>query len=353
MNGSLSPDNIIQKSRPLLAELKQAKLSVTELKLIEIYLSKINAYWELSYDNSEKERTVKFSSQDLKELFKKKIDISHIKQSLDNIHSIKVRNAFEEGTKSTERTIVLFEKSELTIDDNGISEITLTCSQSAMQYIFDIENLGFLQYKLKNVLYLKSKYSYTLFLYLLDNKFRKSWEIDFDELRELLKTNYTTYAEINKLILKPCLQEIKANTNLNYNYAPIKRGRTIIRIEFTVTDWGEVKNIVNKIEQPIIDEFNTVSSQVQSVQPQVEQNERTAFFSECFDNTFSTLQVQLLMSSVNSNCIIRTNYGADIDKYSYLNRMYKRLRVEEQDKQIANRFKYFLSMIENDKGGEV
>ena len=235
MNGSLSPDNIIQKSRPLLAELKQAKLSVTELKLIEIYLSKINAYWELSSDNSEKERTVKFSSQDLKELFKKKIDISHIKQSLDNIHSIKVRNAFEEGTKSTERTIVLFEKSELTIDDNGISEITLTCSQSAMQYIFDIENLGFLQYKLKNVLYLKSKYSYTLFLYLLDNKFRKSWEIDFDELRELLKTNYTTYAEINKLILKPCLQEIKANTNLNdflKDYSIAFHGDSVVRTSY-------------------------------------------------------------------------------------------------------------------------
>ena len=42
-------------------------------------------------------------------------------------------------------------------------------------------------------------------------------------------------------------------------------------------------------------------------------------------------------------------YGPDIAKYNYLDRMYKRLLIEEKERDIKNRFKYFVSMVKNDK----
>ena len=78
-------------------------------------------------------------------------------------------------------------------------EITLTCTASAKEYIFNIDNIGYMRYRLKNVINLTSRYSYVLFLYLLDNRFRKTWSVDLEELKKLLGCSSETYKQFKYL----------------------------------------------------------------------------------------------------------------------------------------------------------
>ena len=73
--------------------------------------------------------------------------------------------------------IALFEKAEAYQDENGLWQVDLACTESAREYIFNIENIGYLRYRLKNIIDLTSRYSYVLYLYLENNRFRRSWQV--------------------------------------------------------------------------------------------------------------------------------------------------------------------------------
>ena len=108
------------------------------------------------------------------------------------------------------------------------------CSKKMMQ---NIDNILYLRYRLKNVINLTSRYSYVLFLYLLDNRFRKSWCIDLADLKALLTCNADRYKQFkffNAEILKKCHRELCEKTDINFDYKPIKRGRSVSAVEFTV-----------------------------------------------------------------------------------------------------------------------
>lgn len=131
----------------------------------------------------------------------------------------------EDATKPDGFKIIsLFEEAEAVPDGNGLWKITLTCTPSAREYIFNIEDLGYLRYRLKNVIELKSRYSYVLFLYLENNRFRKSWEIKLDDLKELLKckaTRYNQFKFFNAEILKKCHNELNEKTDCHFDNEPL------------------------------------------------------------------------------------------------------------------------------------
>lgn len=61
------------------------------------------------------------------------------------------------------RLITLFDRSDLREDKDGY-KIVMRASESAMEYFFDVEKLGYLKYKLMNVVRLKNMYSIRLFI---------------------------------------------------------------------------------------------------------------------------------------------------------------------------------------------
>ena len=72
---SLNNNYLIQKSNPLLQELRKSKLNMADLKLIEVYLSKINSH-------NKDSREVTFSKTDLQEIYGKNIQIPQIQQTI-------------------------------------------------------------------------------------------------------------------------------------------------------------------------------------------------------------------------------------------------------------------------------
>ena len=101
----LDENYVIQKSMPLLQELRHRNLTVFELKLIEIYLSRINSH-------NPDSRTVIFEKNELKKIFGTSFRTDILRQSLEHIQHLQVSEIAEDGTLITERTTNLFDYSE-------------------------------------------------------------------------------------------------------------------------------------------------------------------------------------------------------------------------------------------------
>ena len=236
LEGNLRDSNVVQKSKPLFS-LWASELSLPEFKILDTYLSRINSH------NPEM-RTVIFSKGELESLLGvKKLNQSVLDERLKHLMGYVVRVDNPKKRKGY-ALISLFEKAYCEKDEYGLWTVELECTQSAMEYFFNIEELGYLRYKIRSVTMLRSLYSYILFTYLEYNRFRKSWTISIEELKDLLNCNsesYSEYKEFNRCILKRCYTELSEKTDLRYTYEavgmddkPVKRGCKAYGIRFTL-----------------------------------------------------------------------------------------------------------------------
>lgn len=193
---------IVQKSKPLFA-LWQSDLTLAEFKILDTYLGRINSH-------DDKHRTVKFEKGELEDL----LGVKQLKpQVLDERlnHLMTTVRIPDSDSKRGFTRIALFEKAHAEQDEYGVWEAELTCTESAKKYIFDIENITYLRYKLKNIVNIKSRYTYILFLYLWENKYRGTWEVPLDELKKILdcesEETYKAFKRFNDLILKKFIEK--------------------------------------------------------------------------------------------------------------------------------------------------
>lgn len=220
----------VQKSLPLFA-LWQSDLTLSEFKILDTYLSRIDSH-------KPDRRAVMFEKGELENLLgvqkinNKDLEI-RLKHLMGNVVKLE-----DKDSKKGFRLVSLFEEAVAEQDDFGLWQVKLECTQKAMKYFFNVENLGYLRYKLRSITSLTSRYTYILFTYLEHNRFRKSWEIGLDELKAILHCdNEETYKEFkffNVKILKKAQKELHEKTECRYAYEPIKKGRSVVAIRFTV-----------------------------------------------------------------------------------------------------------------------
>lgn len=232
---SRDPDNklIVQKSVPLSA-LWQSDLTLSEFKILDSYLSRIDSH------HPEK-RAVRFEKGELEKLLGvKRIRTDELKLRVEHLMKPLI---LKDGARGF-RGLALFEEAVCRSDENGVWQVDLECTQKAMKYFFNIENLGYLRYKLRCVAGLSSRYSYILFVYLEGNRFRKSWEISFDELKHLLacenEPTYQQFYRFNDRLLKRCHKELNEKTECHFSYEPIKKGRSVVAVRFAVETLPEL-----------------------------------------------------------------------------------------------------------------
>ena len=222
---------VVQKSNPL-KTLSETGMTLVEFKILDAYLSRIDSH-------EPEKRCVRFEKGELEKL----LGVTRIpKDILDTrleglfkVVTIKDKDKNNGFTK-----IGLFEKAEAKQDEYGLWQIDLVCTPSAMEYIFNIEVMGYLPYMLKNIIGLTSRYSYVLYIYLESrrkSRLPKTWSIKLDNLKQILRCSsdaYSEYKRFNDLILKKCQSEICKKTDLKFSYRPMRRGRKVAEIEFTV-----------------------------------------------------------------------------------------------------------------------
>ncbi len=330
---SKDPENrlTVQKSIPLFS-LWQSNMSLSEFKILDTYLSRINSH-------DPEKRTVVFTKGELEKLLGvKKINKSQLAARLKSLgRFIDV----EDGNTKKVHQIALFEEAYGEMDSNGLWTVKLTCTTKAMKYIFNIDKLGYLRYKLHSIVCLKSRYAYVLFLYLEYNRFRKSWEIDVDMLRQFLNCDqdksYAAFKVFNDRILKRCQKEIHEKTECRFEYEPIKMGRRVTAIRFTL------ETLADSIEPPIPGQMTIADYEDLVLDP----DDPLIFLSSACNNEFSREQMEVLLAAIAAKDLPPHPDGLEFARYHYLQQQYAMLNVRAAAGKITHRFEYLLKMIQN------
>ncbi|MBQ5562149.1 MAG: replication initiation protein [Clostridia bacterium] len=357
---------MVQKSNPL-QSLSETGMSLVEFKILDAYLSRIDSR------NPDK-RFVRFEKGELEKI----LGVSRIlKNDLDSrldglFKTVTIRDKHKNRGFTK---IGLFERAEAKQDDDGLWQVDLICTPSAMEYIFNIEVMGYLPYMLKNIIELTSRYSYVLYLYLESRRKGKqsnSWTIPLDELKEMLRCTADTYKQyyrFNELVLKKCYKELLEKTDLRFTYEPVKgKGRKVTAIKFTV----------ERIFEEVISENKPIDSQMtfEDVRLLADHNEQTQQEQDnsgesveikygssladllggvSCDNEFAPEQIRVLqdlvIQVVDRNSCDKNSY--ELQCCDYLTRKIHMMNAYDKEKQrygdrIGNRFKYLCSMIQQD-----
>ena len=120
------------------------------------------------------------------------------------------------------------------IKDTG--EVELEFSENLIPYLLQLK-AKFTRYQLKNILYLKNKYSIRIYELLKQYEKIKSRDIGLDELKEVLMISdmYKDFRNFERAVIKKATDEINTYTDLTITYEKLKRGRTIIGIKFYIS----------------------------------------------------------------------------------------------------------------------
>ncbi len=241
---SISPqgtdDTVVTKCVSLF-DLWRSNFTLSEFKILELYLSKIN-YRDpgtsfVSFTKAEFEQAVgmKTNSKDLK------VRLAHFLKS-----QVMLPIPSKEGGEFFE-LVNLFDRATYNEGKKGEKIIELDSSRSAKRFFFNYEEYGYLRYSLNSILRLRSKHSFLMFMYLEKNRMiHNEWEESLDNLKEILfcsEINYLSeYRIFNDKVLKVAYNEITTKTSCWYSYAPGKRvGNKIVSIKFVLADLEEAK----------------------------------------------------------------------------------------------------------------
>ena len=237
----LMAELIVQKSRPLLT-LWASQLSLYAFRLLDVYLTKIDMHDEAS-------RTVVFYKQELEQI----LDVDRIRTEeldkildtlLDKVQIVDKINGIKAKIK-----INLFETATTLEDENGVKLVKMECTQTAKKYFFNIEQIGYLKYRLKHITPLKSRYSYVLFTFLESNRFRPKFEIKIGKLKKILRCEkeeqYKEFKRFNDKVLKKAKDELEKKISYKFTYKTIKTGRIVTSLWFELAEFPTVKGIIN------------------------------------------------------------------------------------------------------------
>lgn len=334
---------VVQKSLPLFA-LWQSDLTLSEFKILDTYLSRIDSH------KPDKRQIVLEKGKIEEALGVQKINNPDLKARLKHLMG-NVVEVPDKDMKKGFRLVTLFEEAEAEQGENGLWQVKLECTQKAMKYFFNIENLGYLRYKLRCITSLTSRYSYIMFIYLEANRFRKSWEVDLEELKCILACeNEETYKEFkyfNNLLLKKIQKELLDKTECRFEYKPIKSGRRVTAIRFTLESIskliddplsGQMPGQISFTDLPsnhgtdLIELLRSATTPPGSDEPEFSRAEIEHLFT-----TLATVSVDKLPQIDDNNI--------DLRRYHYLAEKYAAMNRQAERTPIKHRFAYLLKLI--------
>ena len=121
---------------------------------------------------------------------------------------------------------------------------------------FDALN-PYTKYKKEVVLRLKKDYSLDFYHLAKKHQAMGGFQISLDELFQQLglPESYQDLSNLKKRVIKPSLDEITANTDIDLSYENVKRGRSVVGFKFTVKEKPKPKVIETGRDKNTIDMF--------------------------------------------------------------------------------------------------
>lgn len=320
----LSDNHIVEKSKALVwAKFKD--YGTGELKILDTYLSRINAR---DPDSS----FVVFSKREYAELMGIDPDIrteqlkTYTSGLLSNVVTIDLPGkGYVQYPLFSEAKC---EKDELT----GQVNLSIDCNPKLKQVFFDIARDGYVRYQLKNVISLRSQYSIRLYTMLKDRPF--GWTVEVEDLRKKLgatAATYETFKRFNGLILKKAIEEINAITDITVETEPIRKGRAVTSIKFIVKEKQVLlDNKAENEEQMALDDF--IEADHREI---YEPDDPLALAAEALPTNFTRDQVKYIrtLASEHVPYEIATLTEKDLWTYEYLQ---KKVLLMQATKDVRN-----------------
>ena len=368
--GEKPQDLLVQKSLPLFRFTK-TPFSVIELKILDIYLSRIDSHKpdidtviitkkELEYllydkenELNKKRLNIKDLMTNLNTLMKKTvlqdvksvqnpnlpldIDVSDINTQIEDNQLNKKHHKKLSGDFLL-KNLPLFEIADMIVNvDTGNYNIILKCSSVAKPYIFNVEEIKYIRYKLRNIFKLKTKYSYNLFIYLEQNKFRKKWTVSIEELKSILgcSDKYESFKEFNRSVLQSSIENVlKTERQFTFNFIR-SNGNTITHIEFNLINDSYIKYNYLQEDEEVYD-LEYIFKKEKYAQTEIDLIQK-----ELLEIPIPKLMEYIPQDMNKDNMDIKTM------QYFYAKHCYNILEKQKGKKEIANELKYYLTILKN------
>lgn len=147
-----------------------------------------------------------------------------------------------------------------TVYGEGGAELYFTDEVLLLLREFDALN-PYTKYKKEVVLRLKKDYSLDFYHLAKKHQTMGGFQISLDELFEQLglPDSYQDLSNLKKRVIKPSLDEITANTDIDLTYENVKRGRSVVGFKFTVKEKPKPKLIAPARDPNTVDMFFEMS----------------------------------------------------------------------------------------------
>ena len=147
--------------------------------------------------------------------------------------------------------------------EKGTGVVELEFSPKLKPYMLKLNSM-FTQYKLANILSMKSKYSPRIYEILKCNEFKKQGyiEMEVQELRKLLKadTVYPLYNDFKRYVIERTQKELKKISDISFEFEEVKTGRKVTGLKFFIhSNKEQSMNKVNAIDEIAIDKEITLN----------------------------------------------------------------------------------------------
>lgn len=113
--------------------------------------------------------------------------------------------------------------------------IELEFSQKLIPYLLQLKEC-FTRYQLKNILYLKNKYSIRIYELMKQYQTIGHRQFTIEELKDLLMIGdkYSEFKDFNKYVIKATMEEINTHTDINIDIKLLKRGRKVVAVKYII-----------------------------------------------------------------------------------------------------------------------
>jgi len=143
--------------------------------------------------------------------------------------------------------------------EKNTGEIIMEFNPRLKPYLLELKGF-YTQYKLSNILSMKSKYSPRIYELLKMNEFnKKGFIISVEELRKMFKAEniYPLYADFKRKIIEQAQKELQEFSDIRFDFEEIKHIRKIESIKFIIKSNVPTSSVESKIiktnETPIKD----------------------------------------------------------------------------------------------------
>ncbi len=215
--------------KPLnLLDVWRSELTLTELKLLDVYMARINVH-------DVKTKEVNLGIRELEKIMGVRVNSAELRQRL--LHFIGNTVSIPISDDGQCVNITLFQAANIRKTEKGRYYVEMICTEMAQKYFFNADRIGYLKYELRNIISLKSRFSYIMFLYLERHRQCNimEWVEEYDRLREIFACSGSKFAEeykfFNRAVFKVAHEELTKKIGYMFSYQRIRNGGVRFTLE--------------------------------------------------------------------------------------------------------------------------